>query len=424
MMIFLFCAVHCIEAGALHFVANCLLERRLWDKSPVLSLAIAVGIKLCNYLFIAQAVYLIYLLVLLFDFLIVSILFRGTVLNKIFIVLLIYAAMFMADAIAFVMLVGYKQLPFQTLETSDVSILTPILSRIVFLLLVVAYWKLRDFLKQMITMPLLAIQPPLALCVVQFFASPIGKYYHQNPLAVYAIGSIALLLAAVFFYVILLYRTQKRVLELDLKNNKMLQQVQERHYRELYQKHQELASIRHDIAALLRHYDRIDEPDYIKKLERTLDDTLTLTGVQDLDVILLSLRDDVRSHGLDIHYEVKISSRLDWIKPIHFFIFMVNAVENALQAVLALPNSLQKAISIKLVGSNVRLSIRIQNKTAQVHKRAINRIIKRTTDKNGHGIGMKNMMTVLRHYDGYMEYETKGNDFILSVMLQNLAKDA
>jgi len=380
------------------------------------------ALKLVKYLLIHEMDYVIYLYSVVSDFLLVCCFFRGKVYLKLFAVLLFYAGMLASDAATFIILVCKGNLDFSSMNVQDISGTSLIISRFLLLLLTLLYYKLHKKLKYVLEKPLLAIPLPLIVCILQFFLSPIGPLYYEAPVTVYIIFSVTLIFSLALFYTTALYREKKKHMEIHCRYEQELLGLQEKYYIGLYEQYQKVSTVRHEAAELLHYVKDIHDPVYISNLESVLDRSFAYTGIRELDAVLYFLINDAKSKAVSVDIITQISGELSWIEPVHFFILAHNAIQNAVEGVLDIPADMQEDVIFKLSGSEYRLSLQVRNPTILTYKRAAGVPIKRSKKAPGRGVGMTNMLRIVKLYDGYMEYEAKDGYFNIQMMLQNTGK--
>jgi len=107
------------------------------------------------------------------------------------------------------------------------------------------------------------------------------------------------------------------------------------------------------------------------------------------------------------------------LEPVDLCVILSNALDNALEACMRITDSnIQKKIYIKSYIKNMYLIIETSNSTADKVQYVENKIISTKTDKNNHGIGISNIKTVAKKYNGIVDILEEKHKFIINIMLK------
>ncbi|MBY6879961.1 ATP-binding protein [Clostridium botulinum] len=107
------------------------------------------------------------------------------------------------------------------------------------------------------------------------------------------------------------------------------------------------------------------------------------------------------------------------LEPVDLCIILSNALDNALEACMRITDSnLPKKICIKSYIKNMYLIIEVSNSATDKIQYAENKIISTKTDKNNHGIGISNIKTVAKKYNGIIDILEEKHKFIINIMLK------
>ncbi|EDT85921.1 ATP-binding protein [Clostridium botulinum] len=107
------------------------------------------------------------------------------------------------------------------------------------------------------------------------------------------------------------------------------------------------------------------------------------------------------------------------LEPVDLCIILSNALDNALEACMRITDSnLPKKICIKSYMKNMYLIIEVSNSATDKIQYAENKIISTKTDKNNHGIGISNIKTVAKKYNGIIDILEEKHKFIINIMLK------
>ena len=195
------------------------------------------------------------------------------------------------------------------------------------------------------------------------------------------------------------------------------------HIEDIYEK---MRSMRHDFGNHLTVIERLasngntkELAEYISELQNRVDNLqpTVKTGNAVADVVLSETSDRCAKEGIifesDFTYPEKLS-----INPFDLSVVLTNALQNAIEAADCVSDPV---IRIKSVIRDRIFIINVRNKTS--HKSELNceGLPETTKNDSGHGLGLKNIRSIARKYNGDIEIRQEECErelwFILNIML-------
>lgn len=107
------------------------------------------------------------------------------------------------------------------------------------------------------------------------------------------------------------------------------------------------------------------------------------------------------------------------IAPLHLCVIFGNGLQNALEAMEALPEGTERTLSVRAVRAEGRLVITICNPVAGRVLLGRGGLPVTKKQEPGHGFGLLSIRETVRHYDGWMDVEQQGQRFTLRVVLRD-----
>lgn len=211
----------------------------------------------------------------------------------------------------------------------------------------------------------------------------------------------------------------RRALRDELSAVRVILEQSERQY-ETAKKTQELINIKyHD----LRHqYTRMEQQGSIfqgerEELKQLLNDydIQIQTGNEVLDVILTEKNLLCRKENIQLLCMAD-GAGLDFMKPHHLYALLSNAIENAMEAVLKLPED-ERFIHLYIRRQGKLFHIRVENAFQGILMLRNGLPLTRKEDPNYHGFGMLSMKTIAESYGGELNVALEDGTFCLDVLL-------
>lgn len=166
----------------------------------------------------------------------------------------------------------------------------------------------------------------------------------------------------------------------------------------------------------LRLKDQEVDKDELKEIENAINiyESVVKTGNETLDLILTDKNLVCKKKGIRLTC-IADGAQLDFIKPADIYALFGNALDNAMGAVSALPET-NRNISLHIKSIGNMISVHIEN--CFTGTLDIKNGLPATTkeNRNYHGYGMLSIKTVTEKYGGNLSFETVNNIFNLNIL--------
>lgn len=186
---------------------------------------------------------------------------------------------------------------------------------------------------------------------------------------------------------------------------------------EASREHTELVNEKyHDLKKLLGIIRGKVPPAQLDALSEAVDayDDHVSTGNQVLDVVLTEGREICRKYGIQLTCYVN-GEGLAFLEEMDLYALLKNAVDNAIEAVRALPNEREKFISLIFRKEDGLVMLHTENPCGDVH--FVDGLPRTRQSTDYHGYGMKSMLRVAEKYGGTLTCLAKDQVFYLDVVL-------
>ena len=245
---------------------------------------------------------------------------------------------------------------------------------------------------------------------------------HTDPAIILMDSIIILGINILWFYT---YDRISHLSQLEIENYMMEQQNKSYEKQLLIMKDSEEATraLRHDLKNHLTTLDALSQEGaaakYAQSLAQQLQDTQSLsnTGLLALDS-LINYKLSPLETDIKLTYDVHISPDLP-IDDFDLIIILGNLIDNALEALEKIDDG-QKEFSLLINYDKGRLVIQLKNS----YVGELNKTLYTTkTDKQYHGIGLKNVKSVVQKYRGTLDITFSNSIFTAEVILYLLTRD-
>jgi len=145
-------------------------------------------------------------------------------------------------------------------------------------------------------------------------------------------------------------------------------------------------------------------------------DSSVRTGNETLDVLLASKSLLCEQRGISFDRMVD-GGLLDFMKPSDIYSLVGNALDNAMEAVSALPDDAEKYIAVRICESKGMAMIRVENPFAGELAFSDGLPVTTKGDTQYHGFGTRSIRMIARQYHGYMSISARDGIFRLTVIL-------
>lgn len=215
--------------------------------------------------------------------------------------------------------------------------------------------------------------------------------------------------------------------ELSADNERFLcaELAASRQYRE---SQEETRAFRHDIKNELTMLSVLMKEKRFEEAESSLNDMLgsvcelsprIVTGDDMLDSLISSKLHDLEQRHIETEVKGVLEGGLDW-KPIDICSVFANAIDNAAEACMKLPEGSGRYIRINFRKTEMQRVITIKNPTAEeVDTAALNSGRHQTSkpDKERHGFGVRNIRRTVEKYGGMLSFSCENRVFTLTIVL-------
>lgn len=218
-----------------------------------------------------------------------------------------------------------------------------------------------------------------------------------------------------------------------LEAQKYEQQVQlyEQLYLSQLSADEKSAALRHDLnnhLITLEHYCSEQNLDAVQNYlsgmkETSYSPSLTVnTGNLSIDAILTSKCKRAEAAGIHFQLELQLPKNLP-VNPVHITILLGNLLDNALEACEKLPDKEEKQVSVFIRYDKPNLIFCIKNTYdgKPIPFESGFGIPQSSSKKEkGHGLGIKNVMEIVKKYHGYLKMEPEGTIMKVQVILYEI----
>lgn len=200
--------------------------------------------------------------------------------------------------------------------------------------------------------------------------------------------------------------------------------IQINHYEKREKINTEIRKFKHDyinhincIKSLIKAEKYIEASEYLNNISAVFpaDSFLYNTGNYISDAILSDKQENVRKERITISFSGTIPS---FINNIDLCIILSNAVDNAIEASLAVEN--EKNIEVFGGYRHGYFILTVKNPTVNIIDKNQELPCTTKSDSLYHGIGLQNIKAAVKKYNGFMKIENKNNYFLLSLTFNNI----
>lgn len=225
------------------------------------------------------------------------------------------------------------------------------------------------------------------------------------------------ILVCVLILALLNNQLSQRELKDELAGVRYVVEQGKRQY-ELVKKNVALINVKyHDLRHQSERLRRQGREEELAELDRTLDEyaALVKTGSEVLDVILTEKTLACREREIQLMCMAD-GRGLEFIKTHHLYALLGNAIENAMEAVQALPAE-ERVISFSLRRQGAMAHIHVENPFAEAVSMKGGLPVTTKGDENYHGFGMLSMKTIAEQYGGGLSVCAGDGIFSLDIVL-------
>lgn len=272
----------------------------------------------------------------------------------------------------------------------------------------------------------------IIVAVIDFFLSGISTLLFTDELNMFGrkliIFAIFVMIAMSIVLLTLYFRLQHYHFLLQQTNyiNQKMLELEKQHYHDLRQKNIDLRAFRHDynshitaMHGLAADNDLFGLKKYVKQLsdvKEFLHDWNTNHPVADAIV-----------NYFYEHLPADTTFQQEGKFPEHIFVtdsdlcvVLSNLLKNATEAVGKQPEQDERKIYILIYANEEYLSITVENTSLPVPQKQLELLTTTKTDTLNHGLGLKNIRTIVEQYQGSLNLQYKDNLFTACAILRNI----
>lgn len=210
----------------------------------------------------------------------------------------------------------------------------------------------------------------------------------------------------------------------ELKNVQAMWREDKRMY-ELSKQNVELINIKcHDLKKQLRFLRKQEgevKREALKEIEQAVNfyDSAVETGNDVLDLIMADKGLYCSQHNITLTCMAD-GKQLNFISDIDLYSMLINAVDNAIEAVEKYDDPEKRFVRISVSAKNQFVSIRVENWLDKADDLTLIKGLPRTSksDKSNHGFGLKSMKLIAEKYGGSLAISTEiKNLFLLNILI-------
>lgn len=176
--------------------------------------------------------------------------------------------------------------------------------------------------------------------------------------------------------------------------------------------------LKHQIGVIRAEGDPALRADYLDSLEASVSGYAAQadTGNGVLDVILTTKSLECAERGIDLTY-VADGAVLDFMSAMDVSAVFGNALDNAIDGVLAVPEPEKRLIKVALYARDRFVMMTFENYFSGELRTEDGDIVTRRSDRDRHGYGLKSIRYTAEKYDGSMTVNTEDRWFVLRVLV-------
>jgi hypothetical protein len=176
--------------------------------------------------------------------------------------------------------------------------------------------------------------------------------------------------------------------------------------------------LKHQIGVIRAEGDPALRADYLDSLEASVSGYAAQadTGNGVLDVILTTKSLECAERGIDLTY-VADGAALDFMSAMDVSAVFGNALDNAIDGVLAVPDPEKRLIKVALYARDRFVMMTFENYFSGELRTEDGDIVTRRSDRDRHGYGLKSIRYTAEKYGGSMTVNTEDRWFVLRILV-------
>lgn len=253
------------------------------------------------------------------------------------------------------------------------------------------------------------------------FLTPSTPFSGQAGMDIFYIRTLVDLAGFVALYAQQSHRNQvSKAMELAQAN--IILQSQQEQFLQSKRNIEELNRIHHDfkyyVDAIRQEKSADQRSEYLQRLEDTLrgHESQIQTGNDLLDVILSSKMERCLQEGISMTHVVD-GKALDFVDPLQLSALFGNALDNAIEACLKIPESEKRLIKVSAYSQHQFVIVRVENYWPHPVDFVDGLPQSTKSDRAKHGFGTSNMRKIVHRYGGTLKIDVADDWYRLSALL-------
>lgn len=216
--------------------------------------------------------------------------------------------------------------------------------------------------------------------------------------------------------------SENNVMKTELATLQKMWRLKEEHYEQSKQITESINlkchDLRYQISALRQELGQGTEQEALQEIENAvmIYDSIAKTGNEALDTILTEKSLYCEKNGIRLTYMVD-GERLRFIRPLDIYVIFGNALDNAIESVMKLPESEQRVITLTVTGGDRFVVFQIQNTYAGELQIVDGLPMTSKEDAENHGFGVKSIQILAQKYGGDMTFSAENGIFSMNILL-------
>lgn len=176
--------------------------------------------------------------------------------------------------------------------------------------------------------------------------------------------------------------------------------------------------LKHQVTVIRRELDPERRGEFLNSLEDSINafGASFRTGNPVVDTVLTSKARECQA--ADVNFTcVADGALLDHVEAMDLASLLGNALDNAIEAVLRLPDPQERLIRVAVFAQNAFVVLRFENYFDGELRRSGGELVTRKTAGGRHGLGLRSIRHIAEKYDGTTTVASRDNWFTLSVLL-------
>lgn len=176
--------------------------------------------------------------------------------------------------------------------------------------------------------------------------------------------------------------------------------------------------LKYQISALRKGAGDGLDPESLREIENAvmIYDSIAKTGNDALDTILTEKSLFCEKNGIKFTYMAD-GKKLEFVEPMDIYVIFGNALDNAIESVMKIPQPERRIITLQVSGNDKILTIQLRNACAEELQIRDGLPLTSKQDPAGHGYGMKSIRILSRKYGGDMTFAVENGIFSMNILL-------